>query len=221
MIPKLEPVDENAYQSYPLADLAAYTMAILEDNSTPLTIENITVALFWLFPVKFSLVGFPEYPDGMRANRTLLQMQPKYRNYATGSATTGYSLTALGRRIADRMRAALADAQSNIRLNKDLPQQDTVIERPRTIQDADLIRKVRESDLFMKFAQGKLDEARGLDFMAMIEAFSHTPPDVIIRKFKQLVAVAERSNDPAVIRLLSECKHRFGSFMRKSSKNNR
>jgi hypothetical protein len=41
-------------------------------------------------------VGWPEYPDAFRTNRSLLQGQPKYRNWLTGSASKGFSLNERG-----------------------------------------------------------------------------------------------------------------------------
>ena len=42
------------------------------------------------------MVNFQEYPDAFRTNRSLLQMQPKYRNLLTGAATKGFSLNERG-----------------------------------------------------------------------------------------------------------------------------
>lgn len=70
---KAERFAAEQYRDLPLTDLAAYAMMVLESKGTPRVIEHVTVALFELFPAKFAMVGYPQHPDGMRANRTLLQ----------------------------------------------------------------------------------------------------------------------------------------------------
>jgi len=216
-IPKgLSPFSEDTYRDLPLANLAAYAMAMLDDASVPLTIENITVALFKLFPVCFAMVGFPSYPDGTRANRTLLQMQPKYRNYATGSAKRGYSLTALGRKAAEATETILTSAGSkpHIRLGYE---RDAAAKRgngaPRTIHDEDLLAQVRESLLFQAYIRGDLDTTLGVDFLGILGVFSHTPKALVRRELKHLQEAAERQGDQVLQDFLRECRQRFSGYL--------
>lgn len=53
------------------------------------------------------MVGWPEYPDAFRTNRSLLQGQPKYRNWLTGAASTGFSLNDRGLQRAHDLIATL------------------------------------------------------------------------------------------------------------------
>jgi hypothetical protein len=76
--------------------LVAYVVKLLDERRIRTTFEHITVAAYRLFPNVFALEGFPEYPDAARVNRTLLHGGPKYRDYLTGRATTGYSLSIRG-----------------------------------------------------------------------------------------------------------------------------
>src|SRR3989442_952144 len=92
----LEPHAEELYADVALAALAAFTILRLGDLHIPNTFENLVVALFKLFPAKFSLVGFKQYPDAACVGRTLLQLGPKYRNWARGSVQKGFVLTDSG-----------------------------------------------------------------------------------------------------------------------------
>src|SRR5438105_610710 len=80
----------DAYESIALTSLTAYTLHWLSKWQLRRTIEAIAILNWRLFPEKFAMVGFREYPDAFRTNRSLLQMQPKYRNLLTGAAITGF-----------------------------------------------------------------------------------------------------------------------------------
>ena len=97
----LKPFDERTYEGISLNQLATYTIDLLTKKGFPITFETLTVALFKMFPKKFCLYGFEEYPDAARVNRSLLQLRPKYRNWALGDTKKGYVLTSQGREIAE------------------------------------------------------------------------------------------------------------------------
>src|SRR5437879_5397048 len=61
----------ETYRGIPLGELAAYAIGILSENRVDCSYENLTVVLFKLFPEKFSLVGFREFPDGDRVSNTI------------------------------------------------------------------------------------------------------------------------------------------------------
>lgn len=66
----------NKYKDIDLNSLICYVSNLLEANGIILTFENIYVGSYISFPLKFCLVEFPEFPDGARINRSILQ--PKF-----------------------------------------------------------------------------------------------------------------------------------------------
>ena len=93
------PKSPDRYPDAALTSLTAYSLFWLHRWQLPRTIEAIAILNWRLFPEKFSMVGYPEYPDAFRTNRSLLQMQPKYRNLLTGAEFTHYAAAkALGER---------------------------------------------------------------------------------------------------------------------------
>ena len=211
----LKPFAEERYRNMPLVDIATYALCRLEQLQEQLSIENICVALHRLFPKKFSLVGYPEHPDGMRANRTLLQMQPKYRNYATGTPTKGYALTALGRRTAETIAAKLL---APIRETKPVTAQctsDATIDQDsrRTLTDAGIVSEVRSTQIFRMYQAKQLDEARGVDFLAMLDAFGHTTKELLRSRFRSKNEAAKNISDSEVVAFLEECQVKFKSLL--------
>jgi len=86
---KADPKPRDRTSAFSLAHLTAYTVYWLNNWDIPTTYENISVLNARLFPNDFGLSGFPDLPDAMRTNRTLLQMRPKYRGFATSDPRKG------------------------------------------------------------------------------------------------------------------------------------
>ncbi len=87
--------------------LVVYTMKFLEDNNIPLSFNYICVATYKLFPERFHLGEFEEYPHIEMLNRTILHLRPQENNYAKGTAKIGYEITKLGYYIADQVSKEL------------------------------------------------------------------------------------------------------------------
>src|SRR5580700_8170424 len=108
----------DLYEEIPLVFLTAYSLYWLHEWKVRRTIEAIAVLNWRLFPGKFAMVGFDEYPDAFRTNRSLLQMQPKYRNLLTGAAVKGFSLNERGmekaRELIEVLGVPATDAGENL-----------------------------------------------------------------------------------------------------------
>jgi hypothetical protein len=99
----------NLYEpfEFSLPYLTAYSISWLATWEIPTTYENLSVLNARLFPAEFALAGFPDLPDAMRTNRTLLQMRPKYRGLATSDPRKGVFLTDKGRLVAAKVLEAV------------------------------------------------------------------------------------------------------------------
>jgi hypothetical protein len=64
----------------------------LNSKNIESTFDKLTVATFKLFPKKFSLIGFPEYPDAKTVNDCV-----KTKKRVFGNAQTGYKVTEKGK----------------------------------------------------------------------------------------------------------------------------
>ncbi len=77
IVKELKPYKEGQYKNIIQDQLAIFTMDLLEKKRVPLYFEYISVALFKLFPAKFSLVTFKEFPDLYRISNMLrLRLRP-------------------------------------------------------------------------------------------------------------------------------------------------
>src|SRR5260370_23625113 len=107
--------DPSLYHDTSLAALTVYSLFWLHQWQLRRTIEAVSVLNWRLFPDKFGMVGWSDYPDAFRTNRSLLQGQPKYRNWLTGAASTGFSLNERGIEIAHDLIAKLGPPENKTR----------------------------------------------------------------------------------------------------------
>lgn len=181
---ELLPFAQSLYEGVDLTGLAAFTLRWLQDRHIPTTFENIVVAAFKMFPTKFSLEGFPEYPDAARIGRTLLQLGPKYRNWARGSVQKGFVLTESGLLKVRKVQEALATG-----VRESEPQSPKRPVAPRTMDMGKELRPLEESSLFQRWQTGQLGEGTALELLNMLGAYAYTPP----RALRDRVAVLENA----------------------------
>jgi len=100
-IRKIKPFPESKYEGVSSREkLVAYAIYYLENNGIPSYFNYVCVAAFKMFPKRFHLGDFEEYPHIEMLNRTILHLRPKENNYAEGRVSTGYELTDLGYKVA-------------------------------------------------------------------------------------------------------------------------
>lgn len=173
-----KPFPSTSYERMDNNRLAVFAIGVLEENGIPRTQEALCVALFLMFPAKFSLVGFPQYPDTERVNRTLLQLGTKYRNWATGNKHVGYTLNDAGHHVLDQTRALLQRPEMQTR-KKTTP-------RERTKDPNAEVREIEISNLFQEFKAHKIDNpsSREYDFWELMQAFPYTPKEALRKRWK-------------------------------------
>lgn len=208
---RIAPKEEVDYDEASLPALVVYSLYWLHQWDFRRSIEAITVLSWKLFPSRFSMVGWPEYPDKERINRSLLQGCPKYRNWLTGAASKGFSLNERGIQIADELTQRLGPplfsegrAITNAITSEFLGKKS----QPRTIEPEREVAKAKESRLFEKWKEGIMTERDLIHIHTMLGVFEHTPRKIKAKKLKDLEHAAEDLKDGTM--------HRFLQVVRKS-----
>jgi hypothetical protein len=205
----LKPFAPTRYASVDLNRLTAFTISLLNELDVPTTLENIAVANFRMFPKRFAMVGYPEYPDIARVSRALLQLRPKYRNWATGKTKLGWQLTNAGVAEARVIREKLADnSTSDDRLVPSDLEAEGGGKNRRTIHPEDTTIRIRSSPLFLKYTQG-WKEVDPLEVFDVLEAYTHTPADALRHKLRRMRSAAASVGDKQVVEFLDELSKRF------------
>jgi hypothetical protein len=210
---RVAPKARELYEEIPLVFLTAYSLYWLHEWKVRRTIEAIAILNWRLFPAKFAMVGFDEYPDAFRTNRSLLQMQPKYRNLLTGAAVKGFSLNERGM---ERARALIkilgAPATESGAALGDVKTAQTSPKKPRlarSIEPEHEIARVKNSKLFSKWREGGMTDRDLIHVHALLGIFDHTPPAARVRAMKDLQDAAGKIGDENVLKFLSDVRKTF------------
>lgn len=190
------------YENIDLDRLTTYGIKVLIDRKIPTTFESIVVALYRMFPSKFSLLGHPEYPDAARVNRALLHCLPKYRNYVAGGARRGYFLTNQGLGAAEETGRLLGGE----RQSEGVRRKRASI--PRAVADQ-FMREVSEAAAFRRFGAGELDQIDEYDLFRLLHAGPTTTSIELRHRLGLLETYAEQTARNDVHKFLIWLRSRF------------
>lgn len=206
-----KPFAPETYSSIDNNRLAVYAIALLSENDFLASQEAIIVALYLLFPEKFSLVGYKEYPDAERVNRTLLQLGHKYRNWAIGNKQIGYSLNENGR-LAWEQTKKLLEEPATIK-----PVRKKAI-RPRTMNPEIHVIEIEETSLFKAYKNGKTDNLSEFAIWELLRAFPYSPKKALRERLRLLTESAKLSKRVDVLEFLTWVKKRFSYIFKEGGR---
>lgn len=198
------------YDGFDLDRLVVYTLLILEENKIPLYFDFITVGLFRLFPRKFSMANFRQYPDTYRINNSIRRLTGSLRDsnkldWVTGSVEHGFYLTDLGREIAKQVSGSLKNP---------LPKKDRkliIVSKSRGKSPSDDIEEIKVSEAFKKWFAS--EEVNNHEFFAFLKAAPYTPKRLLTEHLKRLKVSATTTKDKEVLGFLSWLEKKFSNLL--------
>ena len=133
----LKPYKLELYQGEALSKLTAVGILKLHNAEIDASFENITVVLYKLFPEKYSLANFLEYPDTMKVMRAMTS-HCVTAGYIDGNLKrNSYLLTPKGRIVAEDLLDQIESGTMSQRKRSDLKQRFDVCESLHCTIDAD------------------------------------------------------------------------------------
>lgn len=207
------PKELSLYEDESLAALTVYTLFWLHEWKLRRTIEAVAVLNWRLFPHKFAMLGYTQFPDAFRTNRSLMQGQPKYRNWLTGAASKGFTLNERGRQLARELSQkfgapstetgrALGDVEKLVRTASD--------KRARSVEPARELARARNTRVFSKWKADELTDRDLIHVHTLLGVFDHTPVAVRQKKLGDLERSARDADDEEMIQFLSTIRTLFG-----------
>jgi hypothetical protein len=198
----------DAYKAIDNNRLAVYAIKTLQLERIPVTQEAVAVTLFLFFPEKFSLIGFEQYPDSERAHRTLLQLGPKWRNWAPGNTHTGYSLNENGELVFTQVDQALKNPSKlagGLRLRTP--------KRPRTRDLNQEIREIEETTLFKEYVKGKRENFTEFAIWELLKSYPYAPKEALRDRVETMFECARLADRKDVIDFLKWVKAEFAKIL--------
>jgi hypothetical protein len=193
-----KPYDFEKYKDIDLNSLVVYVIDFLGKNGISLSFENICVATFLMFPKKFSLLDFDEYPDTTRVNRVLLHLRPKYENLAEGNVKSGFILTERGK-LKVKTARSLLNQESKA---------EHIETRPK-FEDNRII-EVKDTIAFKKYNEGNFDELQIDEVYGFLQATPYTSKKNIRQLLNQILSIAKDKNDTNLEGFINSIKKKFG-----------
>ena len=203
-IPKL---DSSQYTRIALNDLVTFAVYFLSQSGDEITAEDIVAACFLLFPKRFELRGYPQWPDSTVVNKRWIDCRNK--DLITGSTAEGFKLTPKGLKIADRVGETLrVQGLPTRRNNKNKVRAET---RTRA---GKFVRELEESAAYKQYLAGGEGANIGeFDFRSMLLGTLDTLPCTLrsnLEQFKQHVMLYERYD---LLKFLESCEVKFANIL--------
>ena len=196
-----KPFPYEKYKKISMTRLAAYAIRLLEDNNVFLSFENVAVALFLMFPKKFCMVGYDEYPDTNRIGRTVnLQLRPKYQNIAFGDPKTGYSLTDKGENTAIHIKRILEGEEKGT--NSGISRVRNDISKRTRSPETEIERKILSRYLYDKYKKNKKYEVEKIEIYEFLNASPYTPKNAIREYYNDLKDLCKKAENKEALDFL-------------------
>jgi hypothetical protein len=203
-IPKFE---SSQYARIALNDLVTYSVYFLSQSGDEITAEDIVAACFLLFPKRFELRGYPQWPDSTVVNKRWIDCRNK--DLITGSTAEGFKLTPKGLKIADRVGETLRVQGLPTQRNS----KNKVRAETRT-RAGKFVRELEDSTAYKQYlAAGAEANISEFDFRSMLLGTLDTLPSTLrsnLEQFKQHVMLYERLD---LLNFLRFCEVKFAKIL--------
>jgi hypothetical protein len=192
----------NIYSNIAMNDLVTYAVYFLSQSGREISDTDIVAICFLMFPKRFELRGYPNWPDSSVINKRWVDCRAK--GLIAGSTKDGFTLTPKGMKLAERIGKTLGSEEvGKPKLKSDL--------RSRS---GHFVREVENSIAYKNyFAQGSEAEIAEYDFRGMLLCTMESSPNTLrsnLSQFKAHIASYERQD---LLDFLESMEERFVALL--------
>ena len=175
----VEETTSAPYEHISYDDLVTYVVYRLTAGNGPnaqTTFEDIVAEAFKLFPKRFSLRGYPQWPDSAVVNKSWLRSRTD-KKCIVGSVKDGFRLTQRGLEVAERIEKQLK--QTPIKGSR-------IIKSELRTRSGRLLRSLERSHPYQGFMQnGTLGDMTEYDLADVLLTLPDTPPSRLTSNLEQ------------------------------------
>jgi hypothetical protein len=208
------PYPTKAYaEGIPLAKLVAVAIFLLQKAGIESSFNNIAIASYKLFPEKFKMVSFPEYPDFVRIDNTLrLDCKKTHLIDKKSNRRIGFPLSNHGEAIAEET-VEILHGSHEISGGKFMGEK-------RRNRQTRLVDEISKSSAFKKFATGQTEIPR-FEIVDFLHGTLSTDNSVLRESLEILKGYAKdlnefeqyRSKATSVMKFLQYVEDNWGSLL--------
>lgn len=189
------------YQGIGYDELVTYAVLNILSSGREATYENIVAEVFTLFPKRFALRGYPQWPDSAVVSKSWWRCRTD-KHYLEGSVKAGFRLTPKGLKMANDVAQKLGSVVSTA-------PNGIVLTEVRT-KAGRLLRAVEKSKAFAQFKQtGDLDGLKDYELTDMLLCMPDSEIRVVKHNLEQFNQAAELYSREDIKELLSLVKSRL------------
>ncbi len=201
----------NLYRDISLDELVTYSIFILLEESKEATFENIVAKCFELFPEKFSLVGYPQWPDSTRVTKSWLRCRTDFK-YIKGTVKSGFKLTSKGLEVIERVQRRLKRPVSE----KIIVSQKKARERSKEEQ---FISELEKSEVFKRYLiDNEKMEISHFEFCDMLYCTLESSPKALKDNLEKLKGYAQKLNNNEVLKFLIYSENKLPHLLKSNPK---
>ncbi|MEM3451894.1 MAG: hypothetical protein QW830_05780 [Nitrososphaerales archaeon] len=179
--------------------LVLFTIDYLHSKNIEVTFDKLTVAAFKLFPKKFSLVGFPEYPDAKTTDSCVTLHCVKTKGWVSGNAQTGYTVTEKGKYFLDETKKMLEGKIKVTRKYGTTPRR----------KELTFINLLKKTKAYKSYSQRKYEELSDSDILEALKVPVLGSSEKVERYIQRYMEYALRINDMSAVEFLKFAKRKL------------
>ena len=200
-IKKLKTFDSDRYNSIDLDRLVIYASVELDKLGIELSIENIIVGAFKLFPKKFSLFGYSEFPDATRVEKCLWRCKGNNRQWIGGKTQHGYFITDRTINIASQIEKELSNLVIQKRKN---------ISRMRRKEN--ILKEVINSPAYKKYLNAQKENISEADFCYLLQGTLDSSRETLKENLNSLKKFMNELEQDDILIFLNWIEDHFKNF---------
>lgn len=210
--------DPASYSKVTLNDLVVYSFYFLHKQGLTIASEDIISACFVLFPKRFALRKYPQWPDAGIVTRRWGECKSK--GYLRGNATMGFELTARGIKRAEKVEKSLGKPLKPRRAAKPKSAKPAVpaaeaVHPELKAHAKKYVRSMEMSDAYKHYKRrAPLNE---FDFRSLLLCTMESPPETLSRNLEQFKDYAGILGRDDLSKFLSFCEDKFAHMLNKSN----
>jgi len=165
-----------------LDDLSTYAVFSLTQSGKEATFENLVARCFELFPQRFALVGYPNYPDATVVNNSCWRCRSD-RHWIEGSAAKGFKVTASGLNIVEKVARLLKTPTTSQMVSR--AKEET---RSRASK---FLRHIAKSEAYKKYLLNPVDpKITDFELRDLLLGTLQTEPEILLENVAQFIEYA-------------------------------
>ena len=188
----------EVYESLGVDYLLIFCVKRVLDNGEECTLERLIYECFTLFPKRFALARYPQWPDSTRIYRSWRRCRLD-NGWLSGSAQQGFRPTRKGEQVAHMVAAKLNEPVA-------ISKQTKEPSKTRGKEEA-VVRYLRKSDAFRRWDKDRAHFViAGSELRSVLNTTLESPLQLLRENLDYYREMAELVNDSAVLAFLEMCE---------------